>query len=46
MGEDFDRAATKKEVEEITEHVIKGMQDGCIGVSVGLDYDPGYFANC
>ena len=45
MGEDFDRVATKKELEEITEHVIKGMQDGCIGVSVGLDYDPGYFAD-
>jgi len=45
LGEDYDRAATKKEVEEIKEHVIKGMQDGCIGVSVGLDYDPGYFAD-
>ena len=45
LGEDFDRVATTKEVEEITEHVIQGMRDGCVGVSVGLDYDPGYFAD-
>jgi len=44
MGPDFEREATKQEVEEMTAHVERAMEDGCIGISVGRDYDPGIWA--
>jgi len=45
LGEDFKRPSTKSEVEEIKTLIREGMNDGCIGMSVGLDYDPGVFAD-
>ena len=45
MGEDNKRVATKKEVADMGEVIRKGLQEGCIGMSVGLDYDPDVFAD-
>ncbi|MGD2200047.1 MAG: amidohydrolase family protein [Candidatus Bathyarchaeota archaeon] len=44
MGADFKREATEQEVQEMGEHVERAMQDGCRGISVGRDYDPGIWA--
>lgn len=44
MGRDYRRKATKKEVSAIQEHVARAMEDGCRGLSVGRDYNPGYWA--
>jgi N-acyl-D-aspartate/D-glutamate deacylase len=44
MGPDFEREATPEEIEEMTVHVERAMEDGCIGISVGRDYDPGIWA--
>ena len=44
MGPDFEREATEEEIEEMTVHVERAMEDGCIGISVGRDYDPGIWA--
>ena len=45
MGEDFQRHSTKKEMAEMEELIRQAMEDGCIGMSVGLDYDPDNFAS-
>lgn len=45
LGEDFDRPATSAEIDRMKEYVTEGLEDGCVGMSVGLDYDPGYFAD-
>ena len=45
MGEDYKRVATKDEIAEMGETIRKGLDDGCIGMSVGLDYDPDVFAD-
>ena len=44
LGPDFERKATKDEIAEMEVHVTKAMEDGCIGISVGRDYDPGIWA--
>ncbi|MBQ03425.1 hypothetical protein CL673_01760 [Candidatus Bathyarchaeota archaeon] len=44
MGTDFKREATTEEIHEMTVHVERAMEDGCIGISVGRDYDPGIYA--
>lgn len=44
MGLDFQRTATRKEISEMMEHAEKAMEDRCIGISVGRDYDPGIYA--
>jgi len=44
MGPDYKRKATEEEVEEMTGHVRRAMEDGCRGLSVGRDYDPGIWA--
>jgi N-acyl-D-aspartate/D-glutamate deacylase len=44
LGPDFKREATKREVREMRKHVEQAMEDGCIGISVGRDYDPGIWA--
>jgi len=41
MGPDYRRTAKNKEVREMRKHVEQAMEDGCIGISVGRDYDPG-----
>ncbi|MCW4049706.1 MAG: amidohydrolase family protein [Candidatus Bathyarchaeota archaeon] len=44
MGLNFKRHSTKKEWSEMRELIHEAMKDGCIGMSTGLDYDPGVYA--
>jgi len=44
MGPDFRRTATKKEVRVMGAQVRQAMEDGCRGISVGRDYEPGFYA--
>lgn len=44
LGPDFEREATSDEIDEMTLHVNKAMEEGCRGLSVGRDYDPGIWA--
>ncbi|MBN2335893.1 amidohydrolase family protein [Candidatus Bathyarchaeota archaeon] len=45
LGEDSRRPSKPDELEEIKALVRECMDDGCRGVTVGLDYDPGVFAD-
>jgi N-acyl-D-amino-acid deacylase len=45
MGPDFERRATKSEVKQMVKHTEQAMLDGCRGISVGRDYDPGIYAD-
>ncbi len=45
MGLDYKRHSTKEEREQMHELIHQGMEEGCIGVSAGLDYDPDVFAD-
>ncbi|HIH88906.1 TPA: amidohydrolase family protein [Candidatus Bathyarchaeota archaeon] len=45
MGEDYKRFAKPNEVEKIKGVIKSAMDDGCIGLSTGLDYDPGVWAS-
>lgn len=45
MGDDFERPATKEERTEMGDLIRKSLDEGCIGLSVGLDYDPDTFAD-
>ncbi len=44
MRQDFKRVATDVEIKQMVEHTEQAMLDGCRGVSVGRDYDPGIYA--
>jgi N-acyl-D-aspartate/D-glutamate deacylase len=44
MGLDYKRHSTKEEWRQMRELIHKGMEDGCLGMSTGLDYDPDVFA--
>jgi N-acyl-D-amino-acid deacylase len=44
MGSDFKRAATPAELETMKALVERGMKDGALGLSSGLEYDPGFYA--
>jgi N-acyl-D-amino-acid deacylase len=44
MGGDFKRAATPGEIETMKALVERGMKDGALGLSSGLEYDPGFYA--
>jgi N-acyl-D-amino-acid deacylase len=44
LGGDYRRAATPAEIEVMKALVDRGMQDGAIGLSSGLEYDPGFYA--
>jgi N-acyl-D-amino-acid deacylase len=44
MGGDFKRAATAAEIETMKALVDRGMRDGAVGLSSGLEYDPGFYA--
>src|SRR5205823_5506764 len=43
-GGDYKRAATAAEIETMKALVDRGMQDGAIGLSSGLEYDPGFYS--
>jgi N-acyl-D-amino-acid deacylase len=45
MGGDFKRAATPAEIETMKALVDRGMRDGALGLSSGLEYDPGFYAD-
>ncbi|MCJ7573168.1 amidohydrolase family protein, partial [Candidatus Bathyarchaeota archaeon] len=45
MGPDFQRHATRREVREMTAQVDQAMRQGCRGLTVGRDYDPGIWAS-
>jgi N-acyl-D-amino-acid deacylase len=44
LGADFRRAATPQEIEVMKALVERGMRDGALGLSSGLEYDPGFYA--
>lgn len=44
MGEDYKRHATPAEVERMRRLVDAGMKDGALGLSTGLEYDPGIYS--
>ena len=44
MAEDGERAATKDEVSEMSALIKQSMDDGCFGLSMGLDYETDVFA--
>ncbi|MDQ2665598.1 MAG: D-aminoacylase [Gemmatimonadota bacterium] len=44
MGDDFHRAATPGEIATMQALVDRGMKDGAVGLSSGVEYDPGFFA--
>lgn len=44
MGDDYRRAATPAEVATMQALVERGMKDGAVGLSSGVEYDPGFFA--
>jgi N-acyl-D-amino-acid deacylase len=45
MGEDFKRAATSAEVERMRALVAASLKLGALGLSTGLEYDPGTYAD-
>lgn len=45
MGCDYARTATEQERKEILRLCEKTMEEGAIGISLGLDYEPGFFAD-
>jgi N-acyl-D-amino-acid deacylase len=44
MGGDYKRAATAAEIETMKTLVDRGMRDGAVGLSSGLEYDPGFYS--
>jgi N-acyl-D-amino-acid deacylase len=45
MGEDFKRAATAAEVARMRDLVTAEMRAGALGLSTGLEYDPGIYSS-
>lgn len=45
MGDDFRRTATGEEVSRMRELLLKEMHAGALGLSTGLEYDPGIYAS-
>jgi N-acyl-D-amino-acid deacylase len=44
MGEDFERAATDEEIAAMSELLRAEMEAGALGLSTGLEYDPGIYS--
>lgn len=44
MGTDFARPARPEEIEAMKAYVRKGMDEGALGFSTGLAYNPGYYS--
>lgn len=44
MGKDFKREATPAEVKAMAKMVRQDMADGALGLSTGLEYDPGIYS--
>lgn len=45
MGEDFKREATADEIEKMRELLATDMDAGALGLSTGLEYDPGIYSS-
>ena len=44
MQDDFERTATESEIQLMRELLRKEMESGALGLSTGLEYDPGIYA--
>jgi N-acyl-D-amino-acid deacylase len=44
MGEDFKRVATAQEIDRMRELLRADMEAGALGLSTGLEYDPGIYS--
>jgi len=44
MGTDFARPAAAAEIERMKAYIRKGMDEGALGFSTGLAYNPGYYS--
>jgi len=44
LGADFKRPSTAAEIETMKALVDRGMRDGAVGLSSGLEYDPGFYS--
>lgn len=44
MGKDFKRAATREEIEKMSQFVDQGMREGAVGLSSGLEYEVGSYS--
>lgn len=44
MGDDYKRAATPAEISQMTDLVRNDLNHGALGLSTGLEYDPGYYS--
>jgi N-acyl-D-amino-acid deacylase len=45
MGDDFKREATPKEIEKMVKWLRDDLEAGALGLSTGLEYDPGIYSN-
>ncbi|MBB6428154.1 amidohydrolase family protein [Sphingopyxis sp. JAI128] len=45
MGDDYKRTATRAEIERMKVLVDQSMEAGALGLSTGLEYDPGIYAS-
>jgi N-acyl-D-amino-acid deacylase len=45
MGKDFQRVATADEIEKMKALVEQDMKDGALGLSTGLEYNPGWYSS-
>ncbi len=45
MGMDYKRTATQEEIDIMKAHVAEAMDSGALGLSFGLDYAPGIYAD-
>ncbi len=45
MGKDFERAAWPDEIAKMKSLVERDMEDGALGLSTGLEYNPGYYSS-
>mgnify|MGYP002228548492 FL=1 len=44
MGTDYHRDATETEIAAMEDALSEAMDGGALGLSLGLDYEPGLFA--
>jgi len=44
LGEDFRRAATADEIEEMQKLLVSELASGSLGLATGLEYDPGIYS--
>lgn len=45
MGKDFKRFATQAEIDEMKKQLKQDMEAGALGLSTGLEYDPGIYSS-